>query len=913
MTSGRWALSAQRPASGFAAARSGRQQLRRAAAVVVLAAGMLSASIGFAAAEPRSVPAGSVAPLQWPNSFLVSPRMEGWPNALRIYGADQYQASLAAALTLRGSGSFPFDAPQASSDASRNLSEASDWWGLDTCPKAIIVAAGDAPADALAAAALSDPTGNSSEPYLQRTAAADPLFDPPGGFARVDTFAAPILLTPSAREDAASLVVPVRLAAQDLRSGGCNTARQAIIVGGPAAIPPHIESELVSIGFAEVFRVGGANRFGTAAAVAAALGTAPVPDDAERCADPDADDGTALLGYWANSVIEWRDTAEDCRLLGRTVALADGVAGVDALAAGWWTSFWQVPVLLHDGSEELPVETARALTLMEIDHIVVLGGLDRLPQPVVQTAARLAGAETIRVAGEDRFETSLRMAEHLGGWWPSGSGSDFAGSVLCLASSSGEGDDPRGWADALIAGPWCGAASAATTRGAPRRMLPPANVSQPAVVTEAGEELRRRPNRQAVPVLLVPTAADRLPDSVASFLLDAFAAPPDCAANAEPAAYAAALKSGTCPPPGFAVAFGDEPQLRAGLLGEVSAALSGNMSASRNDAPVLVGAETPDELSLLGVQAAPGLPIGVGAFATTLGMAPVFHVTGGPGVQICVPRGAYANARWLVLAAATVAETVDVPARGWYLADADGTIRSAGTGSPACVRVASTRSRVSQLLARSVGPSGTTSDTVLVMDDARRRLALDEPIRATAPSVVGVPGDTDPAEGGRTRWLFLDGASGARATLGAEEEPITDARIVVRLERGTATASAARRAGLADTFVADWSITTERGTLSGTARGEALLRDGAWQLRGATVLSTGSWAHTQFGSPQPRNGETPLAKRPAWTPFEPLRTGTFEAYGAGGFWANLSVNAPGADDDTLLWQPEAFINVPAAS
>ena len=914
MTSGRWALSTQRSAGGAAAACRSRQRLRRAGAALVLVAGVIGATVGSAAAEPRSVPAGSVAPLQWPNSFLASPRIEGWPNALRIYGADQYQTSLAAALTLRGSGSFPFDSPHASPDASRNLSEASGWWGLDTCPKAVIVAAGDSPADALAAAALSDPTGNSSEPYLQRTAAADPLFDPPGGFARVDTFAAPILLTPSSREDATSLAVPVRLAAQDLRSGGCNTARQAIIVGGPAAIPPHIESELVSIGFAEVFRVGGVNRFGTAAAVAAALGTSPVPDDADRCADPDASDGTALLSYWSNSVIEWRDNAEECRLLGRTVALADGVAGVDALAAGWWTSFWQVPVLLHDGTDELPAETARALTLMEIDHIVVLGGLDRLPQPAVQAAARLAQAETIRVAGDDRFETSLRMAEHLGGWWPSGSGADFAGSVLCLASSSGEGDDPRGWADALIAGPWCGAATAATNRGAPRRMLPPVNVSHPAVVTEAGEELRRRPTRQATPVVLVPTAADRLPDSVASFLLDAFAAPPGCAANTEPAAYAAALQRGACPLPGFAVAFGAEEQLHAGLLGEVSAALSGDMAVSRNDAPLLVGAETPDELSVLGVQAAPGVPVGVGAFATTLGLAPVFHVTGGPGVQVCLPRGTYVNARWLVMEGATVAETVDVPARGWNRADADATARSAGAGSPACVRVAASRTPVSQLLARSVGPSGNTSDTVLLLEEADRRFALDEPIRATLPSVVGAPGDSDTADGGLTRWLFVDGASGVSASLGTEEEPIVSARIVVRLERGVAAGVPAPLARVADTFIAEWSIITERGTVGGTARGEGLLRDGVWHLRGATVLSTGSWVNTRYGSAPPApSGDTLPSRQPDWASFDPLRVGTLEAYGAGGFWANLVVNAPGPDDDTLLWQPEAFINVPTVS
>ena len=41
---------------------------------------------------------------------------------------------------------------------------------------------------------------------------------------------------------------------------------------------------------------------------------------------------------------------------------------------------------------------------------------------------------------------------------------------------------------------------------------------------------------------------------------------------------------------------------------------------------------------------------------------------------------------------------------------------------------------------------------------------------------------------------------------------------------------------------------------------------------------------------------------------EPLRAGTADGYGAGGFTATITVNGPGNDDDTIAWQPEAFIN-----
>lgn len=247
---------------------------------------------------------GSVSPSQWPQSHLAAPQLEAWPNGVRIYGADRHQTALAAALTMRGRGGFPFDSPDATSLVGRSLAAARNWWGLGLCPRSIIVVASDSAAAALAAAALSDSTGRSSEPYLRRVAASDPLFDPIGGYNRVDTFAAPILLTESARSGAGSLNHAARLAAHDLRQGGCNAARQAIVVGGESAVPVEVETELVSIGYSEVFRVSGNTRYGTAAAVATSLGTAPIPDGVKGCADDSASDGDATMTFYANSVVE---------------------------------------------------------------------------------------------------------------------------------------------------------------------------------------------------------------------------------------------------------------------------------------------------------------------------------------------------------------------------------------------------------------------------------------------------------------------------------------------------------------------------------------------------------------------------------------------------------------------------------
>ena len=122
------------------------------------------------------------------------------------------------------------------------------------------------------------------------------------------------------------------------------------------------------------------------------------------------------MTFYNNSVVEWRPSGTNCRLLNRTVVLADGLTGADAIAAGWWTSFWQVPVLLHNGTDVLPFETAEALQTLNISNLVILGGEMRIPQTVAQEAAELSGARFWRVAGQNRYETSVKMAERLGGW-----------------------------------------------------------------------------------------------------------------------------------------------------------------------------------------------------------------------------------------------------------------------------------------------------------------------------------------------------------------------------------------------------------------------------------------------------------------------------------------------------------------
>lgn len=786
----------------------------------------LIAGVGPVASADVAPPNG------WPNTALTKPMIEGWPNALRISGLNRYQTGLAAALTLRGSGndeSYPFGSPDPATTKG--------WWGLGSCPRSIIVVAGDSPADALAASSLSDPTGLSTEPLLQRSAAADPLFYPPGGFARVDTDFAPILATTSARSGATGLDVATRLAAQDLRSGGCSAARQAIIVGGTRAVASSVDTELLSIGYEQVFRVAGSSRYATARLIAQSLGTAPLPGgfSESSCLDSRVDDGSARTRFYANSVIEYRPSARSCRLLSRTAVLTDGVTGADALAAGWWTSYWQVPVLLHDGSGDLPRQTSEALETLGIDHLIVLGGTSRISTAVADEALETSGAdEVIRIAGDDRYGTSVEMARVFGGWWPSDSGSNFEGSVLCLAASSGQaGAGGTGWPDALAAGPWCARASSAAT-GGPTRALMPIDGDDPTLSSVAGD--LSEPARALVPVLLVPTGATSLPATVTSMLSGAFASGDGWCSGDD--------GSNSCLVPGFAVAFGGRSVVSDTLLETVSRLVAGGDSAA--------GSVTEPSLT--------------STFVTRLDLSPVFDAPTGE-LWACAERGAYEGVRWLVAEADSLT-TNDVYLASDYARDPDGVTRSPATGAPACVAVDvgdgdDVRVRAAGPTSRSTPPQHGASFSL----DPDRWLTLDGPIGSSAPTETdGVDSADDSSEGGSTTWTYVSNGTAVTVSALGSTARVESGSIVLALVRGENSRSTTGP----DTFSAEITLTTGRGTVKAQVSGEAILAGGVWSLRGQVEFENGSW---RFDS------------------------------GSGGFAAELTVSSPGdLTDDSLEWR-----------
>ena len=745
---------------------------------------------------------GPVSPTQWPSSRALEPQVEGWPNAIRVFGSDRYGTNLATSLMLRGEGDYPYSSPDPASGSDSNLlALGTDWWGLRTCPRSVILVASDSPSDALVATVLSDPTGLSREPLLKRSAAADLLFDPIGGYQRVDTDSAPVLITKSARSGARSLSLSAKIAIRDLSSGGCQSVRQAVIIGGYAAISPLIDEELVSIGVSEVFRVQGLDRYATAAAIAQSLGTSSVVDSERICDDVYGSDGNVQTGFYGNAVVEWRNSSSECELLPNAVVIADGVTGADAIAAGWWTSYWQVPILLHDGSEKLRIETAEAIQSLDVANIIVLGGVRRISDAVVREAVAITGAKNYRVAGPDRFATSVAMAERFGGWIATGDGFERQSSLICFASSSSSSSNKgsRGWPDALGAGAWCGKASAQVTQvQAPKRSLFPHNGQNPNFSRVAS----KRP-QQMVPVLLIPAGSQTLPGSVKNFLERVYPSSSNWCSSGSPALG--------CLDPGFAAVFGGSSVISNSILGEISAYLNGNGS-------------TP-HFALL--------PTADNAFATRLEMTPVYFQTGSGDIRLCVSRGSYEGTRWLVAYRDSLlgpSGWADVIVDGWYLFDAGGEIVSPGTGAPGCLRVAS--EDATSLSLRAVSAQGWSSEVYEFETKSASYLAVAMPISVADP--IHTSGDSLQNEshaGGVTSITYQTPGIGNKVTVGRLDAEIYSSSVEITIKRGTeGTASSAH------VFDAAWTIVSSDGILSGKAIGGASFINGVWYLRGRSVI-----------------------------------------------------------------------------
>ena len=205
---------------------------------------------------------------------------------------------------------------------------------------------------------------------------------------------APIVLSPTTTEVDDGDLAPAVIAAIEQ-----NDPETITILGDTAAIGEDVEAELAER--ADVRRIGGFNRFETAALLA---------DEAEETS---------------------------------TAIVADGGDFPDALAAGAIAAAEDFPILLTGNDGPLDPFTAERLESLGIEQVIAVGGTRALSESVLDQIEAIV-PDVTRVSGVDRFETAVEIARYAEDNY------DFANDThLNLARA----DD---FADALALGPHAG-------------------------------------------------------------------------------------------------------------------------------------------------------------------------------------------------------------------------------------------------------------------------------------------------------------------------------------------------------------------------------------------------------------------------------------------------------------------------
>lgn len=142
------------------------------------------------------------------------------------------------------------------------------------------------------------------------------------------------------------------------------------VLGGPNAVGSSVVNELRQYTDGVVRQFNEADRFATAARVAREL----------------------------------KDRATDVS----TVIIATGRGFADALGGGAAGAALAAPLLLVE-QDRVPDATAAALTDLQPDTLLVLGGNVAIKDSVVASLRDLTGAEITRLAGDDRYDTAAQL------------------------------------------------------------------------------------------------------------------------------------------------------------------------------------------------------------------------------------------------------------------------------------------------------------------------------------------------------------------------------------------------------------------------------------------------------------------------------------------------------------------------
>ena len=178
---------------------------------------------------------------------------------------------------------------------------------------------------------------------------------------------APIFLTQAS-------ALPAVTAAAMARVMGAN--KTVYIIGGENAVGAGVATTLTGLGYV-VTRISGADRYATAAAVAAKVKT------------------SATIGSM-NGIV--------------TCILVSGQGYADGLAAGPLAAGNKMPVLLTEPGT-LTAATSAAITASGCKQMLIVGGTASVSAAVATAADALTGVSVTRVSGADRYATSVAVAE----------------------------------------------------------------------------------------------------------------------------------------------------------------------------------------------------------------------------------------------------------------------------------------------------------------------------------------------------------------------------------------------------------------------------------------------------------------------------------------------------------------------
>jgi putative cell wall-binding protein len=214
------------------------------------------------------------------------------------------------------------------------------------------------------------------------------------------------------------------------------------VVGGPvlltstASVPQSTKDRLTALGAKNVYLLGGTSAISQA-----------VQDDLGKTYTVTRIQGVDRFET-ASKVAQQTNTAGVGTVSGaKTAIIASGEGFADALAAGSASFAAKFPIVLTNKAS-LPSFSSGALTALGIKHALVVGGTAVINSTVVDQLTQL-GITSERIAGNDRYETSTKIADweatNLTGWSSSqvdvANGDAFA-DALGGGPASGRGTRP---------------------------------------------------------------------------------------------------------------------------------------------------------------------------------------------------------------------------------------------------------------------------------------------------------------------------------------------------------------------------------------------------------------------------------------------------------------------------------------